>query len=770
MTPAAFIDNPAWAEFLPEVKEPQRQRHLPTHEDCSRLDPESTAAHLEKGGTLGSMAGYEERPGQLDMLRAIVRAFNSREHLMIEAGTGVGKSLAYLIPSVHWAWTNDTPVVISTATRNLQSQLVTSDIPRAVSTLGDAAAKFKVALLKGRGNYLCLRAVADFFAPGYWTMSDEEQAEMPHFIEWLQHTQDGDLDRYEGLPRSLLTCPGEECGGRRCPYYRRCFVYRARKAAADAHLVVANHSLVLAEAAGGTGAILPSYGRLVLDEAHNLESIATEYLSYEFSLPALTRILNRLQRRGKGRRANRTSGVLAAIERQLSRGIISGEAVGIKIHRLLGAATTAIVNAVNAAEDVTDLCSHLLRPAKGKEVIRYKVAAIEGEMPAAPRRMYSLHGLFKPYSEAEWDENNLFAAQTRMENELASLVNILHEIKATLEGGADDGEFNFGADLAVQVGGVAESLVEFANEANFVLRGEKDTHAFWIEKVRQEKRHAFVRLVAAPLSVADDLKKMLYELKDSVILSSATLRVGNDFKYMSKRLGCAERFQALTAASPFDYLRQAAVLAPDSLPDPSNDPAGYAAALAPVLKDLFTATQGRALVLFTSYEMMNAVAANAREALESAGISLYVQGEGLSRESMTERLRSGGNIVLFGAQSFWEGVDVAGEALSCVVIARLPFGAVGDPIIEARSEKIDREGGSSFRDYMLPEAVIKFRQGFGRLIRSQRDRGVVIVSDPRIVTKNYGAIFRRSIPSTCHTVTGNDELLSRVRDFFTAEY
>jgi ATP-dependent DNA helicase DinG len=236
---------------------------------------------------------------------------------------------------------------------------------------------------------------------------------------------------------------------------------------------------------------------------------------------------------------------------------------------------------------------------------------------------------------------------------------------------------------------------------------------------------------------------------------------------MARRLGCAERFRMLTAESPFDYLRQALVLAPDCLPDPSSDAAAYSEALAALMKDLFGVTQGRALVLFTSYEMMNAVAAYARGVLAAGGIRLLVQGEGISRESMTRELREGGaSTVLFGAQSFWEGVDVAGEALSCVVLARLPFAQVGDPIIEARSEKIAREGGSSFRDYALPEAVIKFRQGFGRLIRTKRDRGVVVVTDPRLVTKSYGAVFRKSIPASVHTVTDLSDLLSRISNFW----
>ena len=752
MTPAEFIDNPNWADFLPEMDRAPRVRALPTHEDCSRVDPESAALHLRCGGTLGCMDGYEERPGQLDMLSAIVRAFNSREHLMIEAGTGVGKSLAYLVPAVLWAATNDTPVVVSTATRNLQSQLIGADIPRALEVLGDGAAKFKVALLKGRANYLCLRAVGDFFAPGFWTMTKEEQDEMPHFIKWLETTEDGDLDHYEGLPRSLLTCPGEECSGRHCPFYSRCFVYRARKKAAEADLIVVNHSLVLAEAAGGNAAILPAYGRLVLDEAHNLEEIATDALSSEFSMPELTRLLNRLFRRGKGRHG-RAGGILASVERQLAKGMLAGTDVGEHVRRLLTDATGLMVRIVDSADEILELAEREVLADHTRDVIRYK----------GPLDVKDAH--------------------LRFDDAVAQMVTLLHDLGDTLENAAAPGEANPCADLATQVGGIAESFVAFANETDFVLKGAADTHVCWAERVRLEKRRRYVRLVAAPLSVAEALRKLLYDQKDSVILSSATLRVGNDFKYMCRRLGFCDaasheprttsheprdsRYRCLTATSPFDYFRQCLVLAPDCLPDPSADAAGYSAALAALLKDLFATTNGRALVLFTSYEMMKSVADNAAIPLAESGIRLLVQGEGLSRESMTQALKSDSNIVLFGAQSFWEGVDVAGEALSCVVIARLPFAQVGDPIVEARGERVERDGGSSFRDYTLPEAVIRFRQGFGRLIRTKRDRGVVVVTDPRLVTKNYGAVFRKSIPASVHTVVSQDELLRRAGDFFS---
>ena len=754
MSPAEFIDDPDWARCIPDAAESFKNRSLPAHEDCAPVDVELAAEHLKAGGALGMMPGYEERPGQIDMLRAVVCAFNAREHLMIEAGTGVGKSLAYLIPSILWAHVNDTPVIVATATRNLQSQLVESDIPKALAVLGDDAAKFKVALLKGRGNYLCLRAVDEFFAAGYWTMSAEDQALMPDFIRYLKTTKDGDLDRYEGLNRQLLTCPGEECGGRRCRFYQKCFIRKARRNAADAHLVVANHALVLTEATAPGSGILPGYARLVVDEAHNLESTATEYLSREFSLPALTRILNRLSRGGKGRRS-RPGGLLSGIERQLGKGAVADGARAQALMRISARSNALVADVTAAANQMLRLAGKLLKPAKDRGLCRYKVDGV---------RMYSLHSLFKPYEKEDWNESELKNAQTRFEAALAALVNTLHEIKETLEDD-EDGVGRFG-DLAVQAGSVAESLIAFANDVNFVLLGDKSEFAYWAEKVKAEGKAPYLRLVAAPLSVAAELQRLIYEPKDSTVLCSATFRVGNDFRYMSRRLGCAGRFQALVADSPFDYFRQSLVLAPDYLPDPVVAGEAYAEALAELVHGAVLAVGGRTLILFTSYEMMNNVAGRASPALARDGYTLLVQGGGLSREAITRRLKEDGSTVVFGAHSFWEGVDVAGEALSCVILARLPFAQVGDPVVEARSEKIDREGGSSFRDYALPEAVIKFRQGFGRLIRTKSDRGVVIVADPRIVTKNYGAVFRKSIPATVHTVSGESELLERTRDFF----
>lgn len=769
---ALFADDPNWAACIPEMKSGGPKCGMPAHEDCTPLDPDSVAGHLAPGGTLGTMAGYEMRPGQVDMLKSVVRAFNAREHLMIEAGTGVGKSLAYLIPAVNWAAANDTPVVVSTATRNLQSQLVGSDIPRAVKTV--AGGNVRVALLKGRSNYLCLRSLGELMQDGYYAMTRDERAEFGRIVSAVRSDGcDGDLDGIdtpELKPR--ITCAGEDCGGRRCPYYAKCFVQKARDRALRAHLVVANHSLVLAEAANSGSGILPAYGRLIFDEAHNLEDIATDFFSFEFSQSSFSQIAARITRRQRGGRG-REKGVLGAVQRQLDRGALASSKDAAALRSLVQSVRTATAFARLEADSLLECASRLFGPEPSAECIRYRREA--DAAGNAGCRQYSLHGLFRNYESPQWDEPALSEAFSRFESRLADVADALVKL-AEMLGSDDDGEFNFFGDLSASAAAVAESVRMYLMETKFVLSGSDPEYVFWAERTRSggAKTPLSIRLVGAPLSVAEEMRKCFYRMKDSVVLCSATLRVGDRFDYIAKRLGLADesgseeavaRSRRLVASSPFDYFRQALVMAADFLPDPAAEAREYAAQLAEFLPRLFDATGGRGLVLFTAYEMMRETAEKARGLFENAGLTLLVQGDGMSRETMTAELKRGRRTVLFGAQSFWEGVDVAGDALSCVVIARLPFPQMGEPVTEARSAKIESEGGSSFRDYMVPEAVMKFRQGFGRLVRTKSDRGVVVIADRRVVSKNYGAIFRKSIASSVHAVSSPAEVCDRAAEF-----
>lgn len=746
MSPAQFIDNPNWASFIPESQDSQRARPLVSHEDCSLLDVESVVRHIKTGGTLGSMPGYEQRKGQIAMAEGVTEVFNGRRHLMVEAGTGTGKSLAYLVPSVQWAWLNDTPVVISTATKNLQDQLLSSDIPRALKTIDAKESSFRVALLKGRSNYLCLRALDDFFSGGYWTMSESDRAAMPGFIKWLQATEDGDLDSYEGISKEDLVCPGEECGGRGCRFYSRCFVYKARKRATQAHIVVVNHSLTLAEASNPLAALLPAYGRLVMDEAHNLEKIATEHFTKIFSEKALKLILNRLLRANSSRRKS-TGGVLGAMSRVLARGGLPVKDDSMRLMRLMREATSSITSLQIAASFVSSSIGHLFLDPSVDGPVRYRTSMIQTP--------------------------ELIKAHKQFEDSLANLINILHGLSESLISLDEEWRSRF-IEHAKQLDNIAQSLTLFANDTAFVLAADKpNTHVYWVERVRPHKRKSYILASAAPLSVADDLRELVYAQKDSVVLCSATLRTGGNFTYMMRRLGFfdedvieAQRYTTLLAESPFDYFRQSLVFAPDFLPDPSLDNDRYVVELSNLIEKMVGVTRGRALVLFTSREMMSMTASIVRGNLASQGVELLVQGDGLSREVMTNKLRSAVvPTVLFGMQSFWEGVDVAGDALVLVIMARLPFAQKSDPVVEARGEKVAREGADAFRHYLLPEAAIRFRQGFGRLIRTKSDKGVVIVADPRIVTKNYGGAFRKSIPTGVRATSTIKELIDATTDF-----
>lgn len=765
------MDDPNWASIVPTrtgADADLSKRALPPHEDCSPLDVDAAARHLEPGGTLGRMPGYEARPGQVDMLRAIVRSFNERRHLMVEAGTGVGKSLAYLVPSVLWSFTNDTSVVISTATRNLQSQLLDHDLPRAAQILGAEASKLRIAVLKGRTNYLCLRALGEFMQNGYFALTEQEQAELERLVEWLRTTADGDLDCIDANTlRPNVCCQSEDCQRRSCPHFARCFVYKARARAHRAHVIVANHALVLAEAANGAGTILPAYGRLVFDEAHNLEDTATDFFSHELSRPALLRLLGRLSRMPKSRRGRgEPRGVLGSLDRLLRRGVFRDPEHAKKIRGVAMRAQTQSARVMGAYDVLADVMRDFFVPAPREEILRYR---------CRPDRQYSLHGLFTDYPKEKWEEGRLRKAAVGFEAELANLQDTVNSLVCVV---ADAAKLEDLSDLFDDIVEQARALIPefraFNLDAEFILAGSEPSHVYWAERCPGGKTSAhppYIRLVAAPLSVAMEMKRCFYDVKDTVVLCSATLRTGDKFSYMAHKLGLdlvdASRIKAIVAASPFNYPRQALVMSTSGLPDPASQATAYVDRFVPFIADLFRATHGRGLVLFTSYDMMRTVAERARPLLEQHGIALLVQGDGTSREGMTSALKNAEDspVVLFGAQSFWEGVDVPGPALSCVVLARLPFPQVGEPIVEARCEKIVENGGSNFRDFMLPEAIIRFRQGFGRLVRTKTDSGVVVVADSRMATKNYGSLFKKSIAASVHMVADVSELVSRAGEF-----
>ena len=778
----------AWIDAF--AAEPMRgdRRSLPAHADCAPLDVDRVAGHIMPGGTFARLkSGYESRAGQVEMLRAVTNAFNAGTHLVVEAGTGIGKSLAYLMPAAFWAKLNDVPVVISTNTRNLQSQLIEKDLPLVLAAAREefGEGRLRVALLKGRSNYLCLRRFGILLEHRQFELERAELRNFADVVVWAARTADGDLDSFAGATGSgdpsflaKLVSAGEECPGRACRYYRRCFLQKARARAAAAHVVIANHALVFSEAQM-PGTTLPPYAQVVFDEAHNLEETATRHLSVVVSRARLSQMMRRLSR-GKGRRAG---GTLELLRNPLEKGAVkAGKEKTAEILRRLRLVKSHLEEAQIAAQRLLERFYGLVE--QRQEAVRFRCVPEEAaateerieedlleeeKVPPLSRREVCKDGAFAACG-GNWDERAVWRDKRATEKAVCGAAEQLCALSQALRD-ASEGELTLYSDQSANLEGAAAALREFAADIGFVFSASDAAHVFWAEPVG--KKSGLAALVAAPLNIAESLAEMLYRKKASVVFCSATLRVGGSFSYIGRRLGIdliePERVKACVAQSPFDYPEQCAVLAPVFLPDPAGAARNsYADMLGKMMVEVFIRTRGRAMGLFTSYEMMNQAARKLEEPLAAAGIRLVVQGLNGTRDQITRVFRSGKACVLLGTHSFWEGVDVAGEDLSCVVMARLPFAVVNDPVLEARCEQIAAGGGSPFRELSLPQAVIRFRQGFGRLIRTRSDKGAVIIADPRIVTKNYGGTFKRSLPCPVRVAENMGVLLRQIESIFPA--
>jgi Rad3-related DNA helicase len=727
-----------WQESFPVAARRVEQPPLPGPDDCVALDLDEAARLLAPDGPVaGLLPGYEPRPGQEIMLRAVAEAFNSGRHLLAEAGTGVGKSLAYLLPAALWARRNGMPVVVSTNTRNLQTQLVEKDMPLVRQAIGGLPGSggvrpLRAALVKGRANYLCLRRLGGLLEQGVAGLDRQELRHFARVVCWAARTSDGDLDALAGggsvdpsfLPR--LASLAEECPGRACPLHRRCFLQKAREAAQRADLVVANHALVFTELET-PGISLPRHEQIVFDEAHNLEEAATRFFSVECSPARLNAILRRLAGGGGPRRG----GLLERLRRLAAGGGAGGGAeTRAGLRRAVRVAQAGADDVGEAGRRLFQCFHRLLAPDEAPRRYRFPPAA---EAAAGTG------------DDAGWRaaREACAALGESIGNEIAALSQVM-----ALLAERRDGELDLTPAEGADVAGAIQMLRDFAADAAMTMQAGDDEHVFWLQRARGREPLGEAR--AAPLRIGPRLAAALYERRRSVILSSATLAVGGSFAFIGERLGLdllpPGRLQTCLAPSPFDYVRQCAVLAPVYLPAPDDAGRSYAAELATLLRLVATAIGGRTLALFTSHEMLRQCARMLATPLREAGIRLLVQGESGSRDHLARVFRRGEKCVLLGAQSFWEGVDVMGEALSCVVLARLPFASPGDPVLGARGELLDREGRGAFRALALPAAVLRFRQGFGRLIRHRRDRGVAIVADNRLLTRSYGALFRRSLP------------------------
>ena len=670
---------------------------------------------LEEGGDLSqALPGYEYRPQQAQMAQAVTRALNDGHHLMVEAGTGVGKSVAYLLPAILFAVRNGTRVVVSTNTINLQEQLMGKDIPALVEALkrdpAKPAGRFQFTQLKGRSNYLCLRRWTRMVQNG--NISPEDARMACKALVWMQDTTTGDRSEIN-IPRrdgylwdriSAVVSAGCDAPG------SACFLRTARIRAEGAHVVVVNHSLLLSDLASG-GSVIPQYDHLIVDEAHHLEEEASRQFGYEVPWQTVEELANLLVIN-----AQATRNTIRIVTKETSRQERVGDVVGeMEVGaRRLGESWNRLASTVSAFTG-----HHMERSETGRQL---RIISSSRKQP--------------DWSDIEvgWEDFN---------EALVSLSRHVERLLLALEG-IESVPLE---DVRVELKGWQERADEARRRVeDFIIRPDDD-YVYWVTLSGQDGAPT---LNAAPLDVAPKLEQLLFSQKRSVVLTSATLSVEGSMQFMSERTGLTDA-EELIVGSPFDYEKSALVLVSSDIPNPTEG--GYQQAIEDALIRTAKASRGGVLALFTSHAAVQTTRRRVKPVLESEGISVLAQGiDGPPQQLMAAAAK--GNAVLLGTSSFWEGVDLPGDLLRVVVVARLPFSVPTDPVFAARSERFK----NSFYQYAVPQAALRFRQGFGRLIRTKTDRGVVVVLDSRIASKPYGKVFLESLPGSTVRKVGMGEL------------
>lgn len=716
-----IVDNTVAKVYV--VAEPRRRRKRVV------LDADTICAALEAGGSIARrLEAYESRPSQLDLMRLIIRGFNEDSMVAAEAGTGVGKSFAYLLPAMRYALENDERIVISTATINLQQQLYDKDIPLVNGALNK---KLKAVLIKGRGNYLCRRRLTDALRE---TELFDDAEDLDRIAAWGETTASGSRSDLSFLPAeslwSRVCSEADLCMGMRCPERERCFVLALRKEAADARILVVNHHLLFADlAARADGAgydstvVLPPYTRVIMDEAHTMETAATSFFSKDFSRLGVYRQLGRLYRR---RRAVRQGLLvrLAALSRQEDK----------------------LDDGAEAVQFVRDAADTLNESALG-------FCRTEGSFRLTPAEGNSI-------------TTSLIPELSDLRKKIAALAGIIRDMLETVpEDSADD-------PTVWEVKSITRRLEAIGSVcASFIEYRERPAEVMWMERHAGRGGGAaaagsdWVSFTATPIDVAPSLKEALFEPNKTVICVSATLTVNDSFAYWESRCGLKLAGREVLSGqfpSPFPYARAVLLAVPADAPLPEQG--SYRAFVDMAAAKLAETAGGSALILFTSYESLRSAFAAAAPLLEEQGIRCLKQGDD-DRGRLLKTFLDDQSSVLFATHSFWEGVDAPGDTLRLVVLCRLPFRTPNEPVFQARCEALEGKGGSSFMELSLPEAVMKFKQGFGRLMRRSSDHGVVAVLDGRLLHKRYGQFFLTSIPKTKTSFAEFGTLLKEMERF-----
>jgi DNA polymerase-3 subunit epsilon/ATP-dependent DNA helicase DinG len=692
------------------------------------LNEDEVTSILEYGGLFSqTFPNFEHRPQQIDMLRAVTQAFNNHRHLLVEAGTGTGKSMAYLIPAALWAMQNNTRVIISTNTINLQDQLINKDIPDLQKAL---MIDLRAVVMKGRANYLCPRRFQNMLRRG--PENPDEMRILGKVMVWLQQTKTGDRseinlngpverDVWNKLSAEDEACSTENCikrTGGTCPFYR------VQQASQSAHLIIVNHALLLADVATANR-VLPEYSYLIVDEAHHMEDATTNALGFDTSQQAVERFLREL--------GGPTSGALGRVLDVLQNAIAPDDYA--MVNMLVSQASDMAFHFDNLLQRFFNAIEQFLfEQREGQAVGSY---AQQVRILPSTRTLPAWMDVEMTWEEAEKPLHTLIDVVGKILQGLGDVMELLDE-------GAEE--------AASALSTLYRRLNEFQANLNGMVFEPNANTIYWVEINSNGKRLA---LNTAPLHIGPLMQKYLWHEKSAIIMTSATLTAAGEFDYLRGRLFAEEAYE-MAVGSPFDYETSAMLYVANDIPEPGDRP-GHQRAIEQGVLRLAQATGGHILVLFTSYDQLKRTSQSIRTLLERSDIRVYEQGEGSSAHTLLENFRSDERAVLLGTRSFWEGVDLPGEALQVLVIAKLPFDVPSDPIVAARSETFE----DPFSQYSLPEAILRFRQGFGRLIRTQSDRGLVAVLDRRVMTKRYGKLFLESLP-TCTTRIGSLMDLPRV--------